>query len=565
MRLIRLLLVTVAANLLLLIAACQAPGDLPARSRITLTEPRPTSSPSDQDANALSSSVDVANPPGSLDRDIGSLQMGIAYTSWWSGNYSHPDSELSLTNLASTGANWISLLVTHHQETIASTTILTTSATPTNADLTHAITEAHGLGLKVMLKPHVDLLNDPTHWRGQIGSAFTTEAEWDIWFAAYESLIFHYADLAETYGVDQFCVGTELIGTTHRAEDWRSVIYGVRTRYSGPITYASNHSGEEASITWWDAVDIIGVDAYYPLTYENNPTLDELRTAWTPYTETLANLASTWGKSIIFTEIGYRSLDGANRHPWDWEIEGAVDLQEQADAYRAAFDSVFAQSWFAGMYWWEWGTDPFAGGSCDDAFTPHDKPAEDILRVWYGAPPRPTVPRPAPNHNTTIVIFADELGAGWEDWSWGATRDLAATGQVYSGTKAIFATLDAWGALSLHVEPALEPGPTHWLEFAIRGSSPGAYHLWASFSGEDDAELRRRPVDHCRYVEGGTIEAGTWKQVLIPLSDLDADGKILSRLSIRDRSGQATTSIWIDEIRLIGSTWRAYLPAALRR
>ena len=163
-----------------------------------------------------------------------------------------------------------------------------------------------------MPKPHVDLLNDQTHWRGQIGSAFATEAEWDAWFAAYESLFFHYADLAETYGVDRFCVGTELTGTTHRAEDWRSVVNGVRTRYGGPITYASNHSGEEASIAWWGAADIIGVDAYYPLTHKNDPTLDELRAAWTRCVATLANLAFIWGKSIIFTDIGYRSLAGHN-------------------------------------------------------------------------------------------------------------------------------------------------------------------------------------------------------------------------------------------------------------
>ncbi|KPL21930.1 MAG: hypothetical protein AMJ93_08400 [Anaerolineae bacterium SM23_84] len=38
-------------------------------------------------------------------------QEGIAYASWWQGEYSHPDSDLSLASLRATGADWISLFV----------------------------------------------------------------------------------------------------------------------------------------------------------------------------------------------------------------------------------------------------------------------------------------------------------------------------------------------------------------------------------------------------------------------------------------------------------------------
>ncbi len=490
------------------------------------------------------------------------MQKGIAYVTWWSGNYSHPDADLALANLAATGANWISLLVTGYQDTIASTDIFTTTATPTDADLIHALTQAHSLGLKVMLKPHVDLLNDPSHWRGQIGQEFTTEAQWAAWFASYRNFIEHYADLAQTYGADQFSVGCELIATAHRATDWRTVVAGVRARYSGPLTYAANHSGEETSITWWDDVDYIGVDAYYPLTDKNDPTLEELKAAWGPHTTTLANLASTWGKSIIFTEIGYRSQDGANRHPGEWQSVGTVDLQEQADAYQAAFESVYSQPWFAGMFWWAWSADPFEGEPCNDNYTPHDKPAEDILRAWYGAPPRPApTSTPQPDYSRTMEIYTDGLSPGWEDWSWGATPNLAATDQVYSGTQAISVTLETWGGLSFW-HPAFDSDPYHWLEFWVRGSSSGE-QPWVFFNSED--ELRARPVGDCRYVEGGTIEAGIWKRVRIPLSDLNAAGRPLTRVSIQDRSGQASTAFWVDEIRLVGARpWSVCLPTVLR-
>lgn len=481
-----------------------------------------------------------------------SKQNGVAYTAWWSDQYTQPDADLALARLAESGATWISLLVTGYQDDISSTTIYTNAATPTDAELIHVIAAAHGLGLQVMLKPHVDLWDDPDHWRGQIGQAFTTPAQWNAWFASYNSFIWHYAELAEAHGADQFAVGAELQGTTHRASDWRAVVAGVRARFSGPIVYAANHSGEETSITWWDAVDLIGVDAYYPLTDENDPTLAELNAAWAPYVATLAGLAAAWEKPIIFTEIGYRSQDGANRHPWDWQIGGAVDQQEQADTYQAVFDSVYNQPWFAGLYWWAWDVDPFQGGPCDDSYTPHDKPAEDVLRAGYGAAPRPAALPMLPDESQTLVIYHDSLAPGWQDWSWGAVRNLAATDQVYSGAYAISATLDAWGGLSFW-HPAFDAAPYYWLEFYVRGAEPGGQGLWAFFHDSDDGELRKRPVDNCRYLENGAIEAGTWKRVRIPLADLAAAGQSVTRINLQERLGQAGASFWLDEIRLLAA------------
>jgi len=325
-------------------------------------------------------------------------QKGISYACWDPGLYSLPDSDLSLAHLAETGADWISLIVTCYQENLGSTRISANETTPTDEDLIHALGRAHELGLKVMLKPHLDLSDDPAHWRGQIGRAFASEAEWSEWFASYRAFIEHYAELAATHGADQFCVGCELEGTTHRADDWRAVVAAVRSRYAGPLIYAGNHSGEEVGMTWWDAVDILGVDAYYPLSSRNNPTLQELKAAWQPIVSSLASLSEKWQKPLILTEIGYRSIDGTSRHPWDWQIKGRVDLQEQADCYQAALESVFGEPWFAGIYWWSWDPDPLAGGPEDDGYTPHDKPAEEILRAWFKSP-APRAPRPIPERD----------------------------------------------------------------------------------------------------------------------------------------------------------------------
>jgi hypothetical protein len=485
-------------------------------------------------------------------------QKGISYASWWPGLYSHPDADLSLANLADTGAGWVALIVTQYQDDIASTTIHATAATPTDDDLAHVITEARRLGLKVMLKPHVDLADDPDHWRGQIGQAFS-EVEWNAWFASYQAFINHYAQLAETYGAHQFCVGTELSVSEGRASDWRAVIGGVRGYYDGPLIYADNH-GDETAITWWDAVDYIGVDAYYSLTSENDPSLAELKAAWEPHVATLADLAATWDKSIIFTEIGYRSLDGANRHPWDWGITGTYDLQEQADAYQAALESVFDQSWFGGMYWWAWETDPFQGGPCDDGYTPYDKPAEDVLRGWYGGPPRTRAVLPELDYSRTLEVYGDGLGAGWDDWSWDATLNPLSTDPVYAGTYAMSVAAQAWGALSLH-HTTFETTPYDRLEFYVRKSSADQrLHVFAHDGGGQ--ELRERPVDDCRYTDEEPIQPGVWTRVRIPLDHLNATERPIQRVSIRNHNDYAA-SFWVDEMGLVGPPWYIYLPIVM--
>ena len=492
-------------------------------------------------------------------------QNGIAYACWWPGLYSLPDSDVSLSQLAETGADWISLIVTCYQENLGSTQIAATASTPTDDDLIHVISQAHTLGLKVMLKPHLDLWNDPDHWRGDIGRAFAGEGEWAEWFASYRSFIEHYAGLAAASGADQFCIGCELENTTHREADWRSVISGVRSHYHGPLIYASNHSGEEVRLGWWDAVDIIGVDAYYPVSNTSDPSLEELKAAWRPRVQELASLAKRWQKPIILTEIGYRSLDGASMHPWNWQIEGCVDLEEQADCYRAAFESVYLEPWLAGIFWWSWSPDPFEGGPEDTGYSPHGKPAEDVLRAWYGGSPRRMPQRtPEPNPDRTIEILGEGLAAGWEDWSWAAEYDFFATDQVHNGRFSLRARLAPWGAVSFG-HPPFPSYSYYFLEFAIRCSEESEPQLWAYFSDREGRPLVRAQVNDNRYIEAGGIQAGRWTYVCIPLADLGAARRFLSRFSLQDRSGSGTSTFWVDDLRIVGAKWREERPRPSKR
>ncbi|HEX7464611.1 MAG TPA: hypothetical protein VF382_06935, partial [Actinomycetota bacterium] len=327
-----------------------------------------------------------AAPDGMASAETPSKEDGIAFTAWWWTTYKGEAPERAMANLADTGAGWVSILTTWYQDDYRSTRIYPTANSPRDPGIAHMIRTAHRLGLKVMLKPHVDLAHDSNHWRGDIGTGWAgQQRKWNAWFASYKRFIWHEAELAAANGVEQFSVGCELQGTSSKSTRWRKVIAGVRERFTGTVIYASNWGGEETGLTWWDAVDLIGVDAYYPLTDDNDPSLEDLAAAWSPYADGLSDLAERWDKPIVLTEIGYRSIDGANRWPWDWQRTAPIDLQEQSDCYKAALETFWDESWFGGMFWWDWSADPTYGGPENDGYTPFGKPVEDVLRTWYRA------------------------------------------------------------------------------------------------------------------------------------------------------------------------------------
>ena len=489
----------------------------------------------------------------------GTKQHGYSFAAWWSGVYSDPNSDRSLADLRAMGVEWVSIVVTQYQDTIHSTAIGPTEGTPTDADVRHAIQTAHALGLKVMLKPHLDLWNDPDHWRGEIGLNFS-DAQWDTWFASYTAMITHYAALAADEGVEQFAVGTELNTTTGREAQWRGVIADVRAAFPGTLTYAGDWTNA-LDVPWWDALDLIGVDAYYPLADNDNPTATQIAGAWGDVIDQLAGLSAAEGdKPIIFTEIGYRSQNGAAQHPWEWQSGGAVDLAEQALLYQVAFEQVFDEPWFAGAYWWSWDAVPYQGGVCDNGYTVHDKPAEDVVRQWYGAPPRDTTPPPLPDETTTRVIYDDALAAGWENWSWQAAITFNQTAQVHSGARAISVDAQSWGALSLHHGP-IDTSNYTYLSFYLRqAAATNALIVYPQNASGD--ELLDAPAADCRYVGGAPLPANTWQRVLIPLADLGAHETSISQLTFVN-TGDSALRFWIDDLRLVAADESAVLPIIL--
>ncbi|HEK86184.1 MAG TPA: hypothetical protein ENO29_07530 [Candidatus Aminicenantes bacterium] len=315
------------------------------------------------------------------------FEKGISFTGYSREAYFGWPAEQSLQNLRKTNARWISLLVTGYQDNINSTYIDYKGInTPSDDSLTHIISYAHQLGLKVMLKPHVDLLNDPDHWRGQIGMNFD-EALWSQWFNSYREFILHSALLAASNGVEQFCLGCELDKTVSRVEDWRQLIAAVREVFPGLLVYADDQlESHPEAITFWDALDFIGQDLYPTLSSKLQPSVSELCLGWNRLLLKIKALSDKWGKPVLITEIGFRSVQGGAQNPWDWQKTGPVDLVVQRKCYEAALRMVAGRVYLAGMFWWQWLPDPDIGGPKDTGYTPHGKPAEKVLSLRYLLP-----------------------------------------------------------------------------------------------------------------------------------------------------------------------------------
>jgi hypothetical protein len=282
----------------------------------------------------------------------GEFQKGVVYTSWSTTELGTEASDKTLEYLKEIGVRHLGIMVVWVQETIEEKNIFPDPKdTPEDKALAHAINKSHSLGIKVMLKPHVDVKTG--QWRGDIIAS-------SDWFTSYKNYIIHYAKIAQQYNAELFSIGTELVNTTasNWQNEWEDVIKEIKKVYSGQLVYSANWDEYDA-VGFWDKLDFIGIDAYFPLTAKKDPTKEELISAW----KAQADQIDKWlkenklNKPVIFTEIGYCSADGANVQPWSVLTnlsEEFADQQEQADALAAMLTVCSNYAWFRGLYWWNY-------------------------------------------------------------------------------------------------------------------------------------------------------------------------------------------------------------------
>lgn len=336
------------------------------------------------------------------------------------------------------GGNAIALAPRWFMDSPTSTTIAPDAGlgSPSDESIIAAIDEIHRQGLRVMLRPYLDVKDGS--WR-----AYITPSDTGAWFASYKAFINHYLDIARAKGVEEFTLGVELINMTEPKYDsyWVAFIADARARFPGLLTYSANWGKnsqvEYTQITWWDKLDYIGLSAYFPLYEWDNPSLEQLVAGWSSYTDhwgdtyrwvdRIKAVHDRFNKDVVFTEIGFGSYVNSPAR-WDQpEKTNVLDLGVQARAVDATIQVWSTIPWFRGIYWWYWEPYVGAGGANDTSNALNNKPVIQVLARWYGqggqqgSPPAPApqpgraginnpaferVSRPGPDTPTRIYFEA---------------------------------------------------------------------------------------------------------------------------------------------------------------
>jgi hypothetical protein len=219
--------------------------------------------------------------------------------------------------------------------------------------LDRAVELTRAADMKLFWKPHLAYWGS-FDWRGEIAFG-ADEAAWRRFFDGYREFIVDQARFAERAEAELFAVGVETDATTGREHEWRRIIAAVRRVYSGQITYAANWD-KVGEIGFWDALDVIGVHAYFPLAHADDPDTETLHRGWDAPLATLRRLAAAeGGKPVVFAEIGYNRSPDAARRPWEYEIRdtpGSRALRQRL--IEVALVRLEAEPLVRGVFWWKW-------------------------------------------------------------------------------------------------------------------------------------------------------------------------------------------------------------------
>lgn len=245
--------------------------------------------------------------------------------------------------------------------------------TPSDAGILRLVTALRARGLKIMFYPMMlmDVTGKP--WRGTLTGSASAAASFFTKTNGYNSFILHYANLLKGK-IDGFAIGTEMRDLTKVTSG--AGVYPAVTQFvslastvkgilgaSVKITYAADWSEYHHTDNGWyhmdplwasSAIDVIGIDAYFPLTDAPQTRYDKqaIKDGWVSgegydwYYSDVArttkqslapafawkNIAWWWNnthtnpngvttawvpqsKKIWFTEYGFASVDGATNEP----------------------------------------------------------------------------------------------------------------------------------------------------------------------------------------------------------------------------------------------------------
>lgn len=287
-----------------------------------------------------------------------------------------------LEEIRDLGATHVQLVVRGHQDDVRASEI---TAETTDAVVAATLAHAASLGLRTFVMPIVHLRHRAgKDWRGVLAPT-----DRRAWWRSYRRFVFRYARMPH---VDLLAIGSELLTMERDERRWRALAADLRRVYRGQLTYSANWDHYQP-VPFWDALDVVGVNAYPSLSGAPNPDETTLTAGWGPFTRELRAWANRNGHRYLLTELGFPAHPLAAKRPWDHAHRGAPDPALQLRCWRSTLRAWHADPRLAGLYAWNW----FGVGGPDDAgYTPRGKPAAEVIRYWYRASQRTPLPPPPP-------------------------------------------------------------------------------------------------------------------------------------------------------------------------
>lgn len=280
----------------------------------------------------------------------GEFARGMTVSSHrWGEEWGRPEMAQTMDELRGMGVEWIAI---HPYARIQADGRLHWDADPEPDYIVKPLRWARERGMKVFMVPHIAYWGTPFLWRGEI--TFDSVEGWQRFFNDYERWIVHLAEISGRNGAEAFCVGLEYTHAVKYERRWRSIIAQVRRVFPGPLTYGGNWDTYQ-DVPFWDALDAIGVLAYFPLSKAEDPTPEQIRAGWEPWMKKLGELSKKTGKPVVFTEIGYNTSTKAAAQPWDFHNRGGPKAAEiQHRLVEVALQLEGQYPFLRGMFFWKW-------------------------------------------------------------------------------------------------------------------------------------------------------------------------------------------------------------------
>jgi len=314
-----------------------------------------------------------------------SFQRGLVYVCPGTDTLTTPASDSALGQVAGTGANWVAINLPLAQASGDAVSVGADPAlTPTPAAIAHAVATAHQQHLRVMVRPIVVAADGTTR-----DSYAPSDPK--AWLESYEAALTPYLEVAKSGQVELFSVGTGFSGLEASAP-WPKLIADARKGFSGALTYGAAAApgpagGGYQTVPFWQQLDYIGVEAFFPLSSAARPRDTDLAAGWKAGVDGVTAWAkqNAAGKPVLFTAVGVPALAGAAVDPAHPSGGAAPDPELQAAAARAFFSTMNGSFGIAGAFWYAW--ELRAGGPANP-YGVQDQPAGAAIQAAYGAAAR---------------------------------------------------------------------------------------------------------------------------------------------------------------------------------